>query len=162
MSKRMSRNVLKLYDYLKCLPLKKSYFIYVTAKSMICVRWFRAINPNATMAFSLKNCVGILCIGLISIPLCMAAIQSVTTKFTEGKILSTSYTTLQKISKIQCVDRCNKDRQTSGCTLAGYNKATRSCYLSVDGPLDVLDTTDEAYGVFFYEPYQNGRYYFKF
>jgi len=89
--------------------------------------------------------------------MCTASLQSVTTKFTEGKKLSTSYTTFQKISKIQCVERCNKDRQTGGCTLAGYNKATRSCYLSVDDPEDVLDTTDEAYGVFFYEPDQTGN-----
>jgi len=86
----------------------------------------------------------------------MATVQSVTTKFTEGKILSTSYTTLLKISKIQCVERCNKEKKTNGCTLAGYNKATRSCYLSVDGPQDVLDTTDEMHGVFFYEPDQTG------
>jgi len=84
--------------------------------------------------------------------------QIVATKFTPGKILSTSYTTLQKISKTQCVEKCNKERQTGGCTLAGYNKATRSCYLSVDGPQDVLDTTDEMYGVFFYEPDQTGIY----
>ena len=94
---------------------------------------------------------------LLTVSLCTANIQSVITKFTEGKKLSTSYTTLQKISKIQCVERCNKDRQTGGCTLAGYNKATRSCYLSVDGPQDVLDTEDEAYGVFFYEPGQTGN-----
>jgi len=50
---------------------------------------------------------------------------------------------------------CGKmqQRQTGGCTLAGYNKATRSCYLRVD----VLDTTDETYGVFFYEPGQTGN-----
>jgi len=110
------------------------------------------------MAFSLKYFVAISCVALLAISSCVATIQSVTTKFTEGKILSTSYTTLQKMSKIQCVERCNKEKQTGGCTLAGYNKATRSCFLSVDGPQDVLDTTDEAYGVFFYEPDQYGTY----
>ena len=98
----------------------------------------------------------------MSIALCMATIQSVKTKFTEGKKLSTSHTTLQKISKIKCVERCSKEKQTGGCTLAGYNKATRTCYLSVDGPHDVLDTTDDMFGVFFYEPDQAGKFDFRF
>jgi len=114
------------------------------------------------MAFSLKFCLGISCIALLGISVCVATIQSVTTKFTTGKKLSTNYATLHKISKIQCVERCNKEKQTGGCTLAGYNKATKNCYLSVDGPHDVLDTTDETYGVFFYEPDQYGIFHLKF
>ena len=86
----------------------------------------------------------------------MATIQSVKTKFTEGKKPSTSHTTLQRTSKIQCVERCSKEQQTGACTLAGYNKATRTCYLSVDDPQDVLDTTDEMLGVFFFGP---GRFH---
>jgi len=109
------------------------------------------------MAFFLKKLVGVSFIGFVALPWGMAAIQSVTTTFTEGKKVSTSYKTLPKISKIQCVERCNKERETDGCTLAGYNKAMRSCYLSVDGPQDVLDTTDEMYGVFFYESEQTGK-----
>jgi len=109
------------------------------------------------MALFFQHFVGMSFILLVTILMCTASLQSVTTKFTEGKKLSTSYTTLQKISKIQCVERCNKERQTGGCTLAGYNKATRSCYLSADDPQDVLDTTDEAYGVFFYEQDQTGN-----
>jgi len=109
------------------------------------------------MAFFLQKLVGFLFIGFVALPWGMAAIQRVTTTFTEGKKVLTSYKTLPKISKIQCVERCNKERETDGCTLAGYNKATRSCYLSDDGPQDVLDTTDEMYGVFFYEPDQTGK-----
>jgi len=109
------------------------------------------------MAFSLTYFVGISCFGLMSIALCMATIQSVKTKFKEGKKLSTSHTTLQRISKIQCVERCSKGKQTGACTLAGYNKATKTCYLSVDDAQDVLDTTDETFGVFFYEPDLTGR-----
>jgi len=124
-------------------------------------RLFPAIKPNTTMTFSLKYFVGISCIGLMNFALCMATIQTVQTKFTEGKKLSTSYTTLQRISKVKCVEICSKEKQTGGCTLAGYNKATRTCYLSVDGPQDVLDTTDEMFGVFFYEPDQAGIFYFK-
>lgn len=85
---------------------------------------------------------------LLTISLCNAAIQSVKTAFTEKKSVATSYTTLQKISKIKCVERCNKDRQNGRCTLAGYNKSTKTCYLSDDDPLDALDTDDEMSGVF--------------
>jgi len=86
------------------------------------------------------------------ISLCNANTQSVTTKFTEKKCVATSHTTLQKISKIKCVEKCNQERQYGRCTLAGYNKATKTCYLSVDDPQSVLDTTDEMTGVFFLEP----------
>jgi len=85
-----------------------------------------------------------------------ANIQSVTTEFTEKRCVATSHTTLQKISKIKCVERCNQERQKGRCTLAGYNKATKTCYLSVDDPQDVLDTTDDMTGVFFYEPVHSG------
>jgi len=90
------------------------------------------------------------------ISLCNANIDSVTTLFTEKKCVATSHTTLQKISKIRCVEKCNQERQNGMCTLAGYNKATKTCYLSVDDPQDVLDTTDEMTGVFFYEPEHTG------
>ena len=89
--------------------------------------------------------------------MCTSIIQTVTTKFTEGKQLSTSYTTLLNISEIQCVRKCTKERQTGGCTLAGYNKVTKSCYLSVDGLQDVLDTADKMFGVFFYKLEQTGN-----
>jgi len=89
---------------------------------------------------------------------CKADIQSVTTMFTEKKCVATSHTTLQNISKIKCVEKCNEERQKGRCTLAGYNKATKTCYLSVDDPQDVLDTADEMTGVFFYEPEHIGFY----
>ena len=92
----------------------------------------------------------------VAISLCNANIESVTTQFTEKKCVATSHTTLQKISKIRCVEKCNQERQKGRCTLAGYNKATKTCFLSVDNPQDVLDTTDEMTGVFFYEPEQTG------
>jgi len=113
------------------------------------------------MALSLKYFVGISFIGLVTINLCTAS-KTVKAKFTEKKQPLTSHTTLQSVSEIQCVKRCNKDRQTGECTLAGYNKAMRSCYLSVDGPHDVLDTTDEMSGIFFFEPDQTSIFHFKF
>jgi len=96
----------------------------------------------------------------VAIPLCNANIQSVATKFTDKKCVATSHTTLQKVSKIKCVERCNQERQNGRCTLAGYNKASKTCYLSVDDPQDVLDTTDDMTGVFFFEPQPAGIFKF--
>jgi len=104
------------------------------------------------MMSSLNDCVRHLLILLVSIILCSATIQSVTTRFTEKKKVATSHTTLQNFSKIKCVERCNKENRNGRCTLAGYNKATKTCFLSVDDPQDALDATDEMSGVFFYEP----------
>ena len=121
---------------------------------------FQNIYPNASMAFPLENFnfVKSSVILFVAISLCNANIQSVTTKFTEKKCVATSHTTLQKISKIKCVERCNQERQTGRCTLAGYNKATKTCYLSVDDPLGVLDTNDDMAGVFFYESEVTGMF----
>jgi len=88
---------------------------------------------------------------LVTITICTGIFQRVMTKFTENKCVLTSHTTLQKISKIKCVERCNQERMNNMCTLAGYNKVTKTCYLSVDNPDDVLNTTDEMSGVFFFE-----------
>jgi len=93
----------------------------------------------------------------VAMSLCNANIQSVTTMFTRKKCVANSHTTLQKISKIKCVEKCNQERQKGRCTLAGYNKATKTCYLSVDDPQDVLDSTDDMTGVFFYETQPTGR-----
>jgi len=88
---------------------------------------------------------------LASITLCTSTIQSVTTTFTKMKSVATSYATLENISKIRCVERCNRDSQVN-CTLAGYDKATKTCYLSVDNPQNPVNTTDDMHGVFFYHP----------
>jgi len=111
---------------------------------------FERVFSIATMSFLFLHFGTIFL--LFTISLCNADILSVTTKFTEKKSVATSYTTLQKISKIKCVEKCNKDRQNGRCTLAEYNKATKTCYLSDDDPQAALDTDDEMTGVYFYEP----------
>jgi len=103
------------------------------------------------MAYILKHFIKTLIL-LGTFALCTATIESVTTTFTEKKSVATSHTTLQKVSKIKCVEKCNKEKQNGKCTLAGYDKRTKTCYLSVDDPMNVLDTEDEMIGVFFYEP----------
>jgi len=96
----------------------------------------------------------------LTIAVCSATIQNVMTRFTVNKSVATSYTTLQKISKIECAIRCHKERLNGRCTLAGYNKATRTCYLSVDNPQDIIDTTDDTSGVVFFEPDPLGKHSF--
>ena len=100
-----------------------------------------------------------LIIVLVSVTLCTATSESVMARFTENKKVATSHTTLQNVSDIQCVRKCNKERQRGMCTLAGYNKATKACYLSVDEPHDALDTADEMAGVFVLEPVPHGILY---
>ena len=54
------------------------------------------------------------------------------------------------------MERCNQEKQKGMCTLAGYNKATKTCYLSIDDPQAVLDTTDDMAGVLIFEPIFSG------
>jgi len=96
---------------------------------------------------------------LLDITLCMATFRSVTTNFTEKKMVITSHTTLQPFSIIQCVDLCYKEKEKGVCTLAEYNKTSETCYLSVDNPQNAVDTTDVMSGVFFYEPLLTGIHY---
>lgn len=106
--------------------------------------------------FFLRNLI----ILLSTVYVCNASIQSVTMRFTEKKAVAKSHTTLHKISKIKCVEWCNKERQNNGrCTIAGYDKRTQTCYLSDDDPMHVLDTEDEMTGVFFYGADMNGKYH---
>jgi len=104
------------------------------------------------MAFFHEHVFNISVMFLLTISMCNADIQTVTTRFTEKKSVATSHTTLQKISKIQCVEKCNKERQNGKCSMAGYNKATKTCYLSNDDQQNAQDTDDEMTGVFLYEP----------
>ena len=60
--------------------------------------------------------VGIL---LFDIALCNANAEFVRFNFTEKKIVATPYTTLHTISGIQCVRKCNKERQ-NGKNMSGY------------------------------------------
>ena len=124
------------------LPIKQ-----VRKKKRICTSQPN-INTDTTMVLFREHFVGILIILLVTVSLSTATIQRVMIRFTEKKSVATSHTTIQNISDIQCVRKCNKKRQTGGCTLAGYDKAAKTCYLSIDGPQDVLDTTDEMAGVF--------------
>ena len=68
--------------------------------------------------------------------------------FMTRKTVATSYLTIQSFSKVQCVDRCCREGREGRCSIAGYNKATKSCLLSMDSQQDVVDSTDVSNGVF--------------
>ena len=146
-----------------CLVIEKDpdiclSFAQLTLRRKYKTSLLQSIYSDANMGFCLEHfeLVKTSIILFVVISLCNAKIQSVTTEFTGKKCVATSHTTLQKISKIKCVEKCNQERQNGRCTLAGYNKATKTCYLSVDDPQDVLDTDDEMTGVFFYQPEPTG------
>ena len=103
------------------------------------------------MVLLLEDSVGPSFIFLVTIAISTATIHHVGTRFTEKKRVVTNHTTLHNISDILCVRKCLNERQNGMCTLAGYNKATQTCYLSVDDPHYALNSPDEMAGVFFYE-----------
>jgi len=75
-------------------------------------------------------------------------VQQMNTTFITGKAVSTSHTSLQRYSKAQCVKKCLEEGKKGACSVAGYNEATRVCYLSTDSEDDVEDVVDELSGVF--------------
>jgi len=76
-----------------------------------------------------------------------ALIQDTTKEYLKGKWIATSHTTLHQYSKVQCVRRCYEESRHGRCTVAGYDKPTKTCYLSVDSQQDLLHVADEALGV---------------
>ena len=81
--------------------------------------------------------------------MCLGNIQTIESQFSKGKKVATSYKTLQSYSKIKCSEKCFDEKRQNRCSVAGYNTATRTCFLSNDGPQDLLDA-DEEFGVFLY------------
>jgi len=74
--------------------------------------------------------------------------QEIYTTFIERKAVATSHTSLQQYSKIQCVKKCFEEGRKGACSVAGYNRATKVCYLSTDSQDEVVDVADELSGVF--------------
>jgi len=103
------------------------------------------------MAFCLEHCIRTSIVILFTVSLCNADIESVKFTFTGNKSVNTTHTTLYDISDIQCTRRCITEKQNGRCTLAGYDKRTKTCYLSDDDQLNVFDIDDAMIGVFSYE-----------
>ena len=114
------------------------------------------------MAFCFEHFSSTSFILLLIIALCDAKIVSVRYRFTEKKSVATNHTTLHDISDIQCARQCNKERQIGRCTLAGYDRRTKTCYLSDDVQQNVMDTNDELVGVFYGPEVQGNVYVYSF
>jgi len=103
------------------------------------------------MAFCLEHFIRTSIVILFTVSLCNADIESVRFTFTGNKSVNTTHTTLYDISDIQCTSKCITEKQNGRCTLAGYDKRTKTCDLSDDDPLNVFDIDDAMIGVFSYE-----------
>ena len=83
-------------------------------------------------------------------------IEDIKTEFVKGKLVSTSHTTLQPYSKIECVKKCYEEGKKGNCNVAGYDKSTKSCHLSLDKDTDVVDVAAEAAGVYIFPQGNDG------
>ena len=103
-----------------------------------------------TMILSTKSVAIAVIAVLLQCSLCKAVFQTTATHLTMGKTVATHYLTLFSYSDIKCVRKCFNERKHNRCSVAGYDKATETCFLSNDGQQELLDIADEAVGVFFY------------
>jgi len=67
--------------------------------------------------------------------------------FITRKILPTKYLTIQPFSIIQCAAKCYEEERQGRCSIAGYNTATKSCFLSMDSWNDAIDFPDDSFGI---------------
>jgi len=70
------------------------------------------------------------------------------TEFTIGKAVSTNYKAIERFSEIQCVRKYYDERKNDMCSVAGYNRTSRVCTLSIDNQEDLVDVADDMAGVF--------------
>jgi len=129
--------------------LTHTYINYVWFVQYLLTDHFAIAYPSEDMYFIAKDFVRSSFILIVTVTLCKATVHFEKKRLIESKRVTTSHTILQQISKIQCVVECFREGRRGRCTFPGYNIASRTCYLSIDGPLDILDTTDEMSGVFF-------------
>ena len=81
----------------------------------------------------------------------MALIIENDTRFVNRKCVGSSRMTLHHYSKLKCVQKCHEENTKGLCNVAGYDKGTKTCYLSMDSHQDVLDVDDELSGVYLLE-----------
>jgi len=94
----------------------------------------------------LTSCVAFL---LLTTSICDANIWTFTAQFMKGTAVARSHQTSQAFSEIQCVRKCLEERKKAMCSVAGYNRTSKVCYLSNDSQEDVVDVDDDNAGVFF-------------
>jgi len=74
--------------------------------------------------------------------------EEVTATLTSKRSVLSSHTVIQPFSKIQCVKKCVEEGRRGRCTVAGYNKDTKTCYLSINNQESVITSPDENSGIF--------------
>ena len=85
---------------------------------------------------------------VITVALTRATIEEVRATFVAQRQVTNSHAVLPDYSMIQCVRACLSEGQKGMCNVAGYNKVTQTCYLSMDDPQDVVSVGDKNIGVF--------------
>ena len=114
-----------------------------------CLSHFNGRNKTM-VAFGLTFKIT-LCVHVLIITACVALIIEKDRRFVNKKCVGSSRMTLYHYSKIKCVQKCHEESTKGLCNVAGYNKATKTCYLSMDSHQDVSDVNDELSGVYFME-----------
>ena len=131
----------------------KSYYFIRPSLTLAARGCFTKLNINHktsnTMISSTKITTCVAFFIFISLSMCGAIILPTSANFTKRKTVATSVKTIQPVSKIQCVEKCLEEGQKGRCIIAGYNRATKVCHLSLDRRQDVIDVNDETFGVFF-------------
>ena len=80
-----------------------------------------------------------------------ADFQEFRTLFLTRKKVATTYSTVKSFSRMRCVEKCYDEKKQGRCNIAGYNKATETCSLSMDSEQNVVDTIDDSSGVFIFQ-----------
>ena len=105
---------------------------------------------NADMFRHFKTVATFAVVFLVTVSKTHADIVEFMANFQKGKTVATSYQTLERFSKVQCAEKCYKEGKKGRCRIAGYNKDTKICRLSMDSQ-QVLDIADDSSGVFIYQ-----------
>jgi len=103
------------------------------------------------MFWYLKASVTFVVVILATVSESRADLQEFLASFKKGKTVTASYQTLERFSKVQCADKCYQEGKLGRCRIAGYNKNTKVCRLSMDSQCDILDIADDSSGVFIYQ-----------
>lgn len=88
---------------------------------------------------------------LAIVPHSQADFEQFSVTFVGGKTVTTNYLTLERFSIVQCVEKCYNEGKNGRCSVAGYNRATQTCRLSMDSEQDVEDIPDASNGVFIFQ-----------
>jgi len=86
-----------------------------------------------------------------------ANVQDVRAQLTVRKRVASSYTAIQPYSKIQCVKKYVEEGRRGRCSVAGYDKDIKTCYLSIDSKVSVMAVTNKMSGVFVIQQQEAGK-----